>query len=402
MKKLSILAALAAVAMTSCLKGQETADPNPEVKIVVKINGGEQTRAEGVAAGTALMPAISNPGMHWIYILDDANTVLHSEELDVTASQSTEGQEISGGDKFPIASKVYILANIPDNLSNGTSSITPAGLSDWNQIQAAQSAIVYGATMAAGRNVDYEHPAMANESGAAASLNPYDDYDANGNPTTAEANVGITPLYARIELAGVKGDKFVENFNVEAVYLDNYYSAFTMTGVGVGQLNKAGQQITFPADWFGDVYSTPLPATTGDRTTGTGVVAPTTGTDSRWVYHVGPGEFANFIVKLSGVTVFPADSSDPTTPDASAVAVTPISDSDENGNWWITTTGYTGENSTFKFQRGYIYEVSPIVFSGAGEGAVLADTPNPVGVSITAKVTVKPWNTYQITPKEIK
>jgi hypothetical protein len=380
MKKILLFAAAAAMAFTSCIEGGGTVIPEGETTITVKIAGlhNVETRAiESPASDNTSTPLLNAASVKngWVYVLDPNGNVVGNEELEIP--QPDAGQEIEDGRTFDKSSVVYILANYPANLTNALGeSVTPASLTTLEAIKAAQAQIVYDATTPANsHNTNYLEPAMANVDGVPSEL----EAPQGG---TATAQVTIAPLFARVELAGLTGTGAqLYNYEVAGVYLDNYYSAFSMSGEGVGEKHSAGNEDNFPAGWIGDVYTTPV------ASNGKGY---TPGTNQVWAYHAGAATLVpNFIVKLVNVNYYAyTDQSHTTLEDELTKDENPL---------YLYVRGFTksGADFTGPFETGKIYKIGKISFLYEN----LTVTINPNLVSVTAEVEVKDWEIVNLVPK---
>lgn len=361
MKKHFLLAATAAMALiVSCMP--ETSDDG-KASITVKIAGSSSQTRLPEAPATDLAPTINPGGTHYVYVLT-SGTVVHSEPLTVTE----EGQEqaLAGGEKrFDRNSSVYILANIPENVTG-----TPSSYGSMSAISEAVSAISY---LSGGEaNLDYTQPAMGNATGTAAQIG---QADISG---VATVEVALSPLFSRVELQGIIGGPWVKSFTVKGVYLDDYYSSYSMTGAG-SVLNSLGQASTIPDSQFGDQVADG----NGAWEVGNGPV--TAAEDKVWAYHVGAGSLVRIIVALDDVIIYKGkdDGDGNTIPDTTQME-------DQVDGKFVTVTGYSRPNFT-TFERGYIYSVSPITFDQVGE-------INDDMVAITAEVSVKKWVKVSLDP----
>ncbi len=236
MKKLFFAAAAAAMVMgVSCT---ESTPDNGNASITVRISGpSSSTRAIETPADENPAPMIDENGTHFVYVIS-GGTIVHSEPL--TAITEGSVQPLAGGAKqFSPNSQVYILANIPANTTGGN----PANFGSMTSIENAVSAISYAPGDS--HNTSYEYPAMGNYKGIAAAI---------GSPNesgVATAAVSLEPLFARVELQGIEGGEWIKSFTVKNVYIDEYYSSFSMTGEG-SVIHSMGQAATIPADQFGN------------------------------------------------------------------------------------------------------------------------------------------------------
>ncbi len=349
MKKLFLAtAALAAMISVSCVAEKPIANDGEKVSITVKLAGANgTTRADEAAADPAQAPSITGG---YIYVLDN-NTVLKAEAIPSGASTVT----IDGGNKvYPQSASVYVIANVPANVSGASS------FGSMTDIQNAVSAISYAG---AGINTDYETPAMANVGGAV----PVGTPDGNMNTTVS---VNISPLFARVEIKGLEGgtdaqgQTWIKSFKLANVYLDNYYSSFSMTGAG-SDLHFAGTNTTTLSGQFGDPVTMAAAANT---------IAPTNGV---WAYHVGPGSLVHVVFKLSEFTAWDEVSGAPSSTADSTIS-TPT---------YLTVDSYS--QSITSFERGKIYTINPVKFSLRGQAT---SQPNPTTVGITATITVTNWD----------
>lgn len=370
MKNLFLSAALAALLWGVSCSTSETV-PVGKASITVKITSpSAATRAveDPADALTPVTPDITPGGTHYVYVVE-GGTVVHAEPLTEEAEGAT-GQALKAGAKdFAPDAGVYVLVNIPDNI------IAPGGLNTMTEIAGAISEIVYTGDPGTEHNTSYKYPAMGNYDGLAKQI---DEADADTGVATVE--VEISPLFARVELQGIKGGKWIKSFKVKNVWIDDYFSSFSMTGAGsvmnsMGQKYETAAQI--PAGWFGD----PVAELPWDRDTSTDPIVPET--DKVWAYHVGAGSLVRIIVELSDVYRFPADGSDPESPDTGAPATI------VTGPTFVTVTGYA--QNLDSFQRGHIYSVRPIEFNNVGP-------INDDMVAITANVEILNWVYRELDP----
>ncbi len=377
MKKLFLTAALAAMAMVSCDKGP-AASSEGDTRVVVKISGAQpSTRMTGTAATTSTAPALDAA---YVYVLDTDGDVVWKEDLDVLAAQGA-GHMIGDGERFSPDVRIFVIGNYP------LPDVVPANLNSWTDIQ--------NATTLAANNVNYLRPAMSNYNTDTKSSVPV-NIIANADEGTATVNVPISPLYSRIELHQVKGGAHVVSFDVAAVYLNNYYPKFTMTGVGKEKYEHVDGSTNFTGV-LGDVGPWVATATT-PNTANTAIAKPDA--TKVWAYHTGAGSVATFIVKLTDIKILevltPASDENPEEELATEPS-TPIDPEtgDEMIEAYIAVTGYKNL-STNGFERGMIYTISSLEF----DHAQLSVTPplDPL-VTIEANVTITPWGTKTLDPE---
>ena len=357
MKKLFFaVAAIAAMISVSCVTERPTpVTKDGKVSITVSIPGfGSSTRMAQTPAST-MTPAFKTGGTHYVYVLD-GEAVIYSEALTTGGKITLKG--IGGvAESFPKGAEVYVLANIPADIAS------PDKLGSMTDITNAVSAI---SASAGGANTDYEHPAMGNVTGAAAKIG-----EANAS-NVASVSVPISPLYARVEIKGIKGSEWISAFTLANVYIDNYYSSFSMIGKG-SVLNNAGTSTSILSKQFGD-------AVTGGNWTAPSATPVTAGGSNVWAYHVGPGTLVKVIFELSSYSAYPAQVSDATKPNTAGAVTT------KSATTYVTIGGYS--QAITSFERGKIYTISPVTFSKTGQAN---DEPNSNLVSIEADITVTNW-----------
>ncbi len=377
MKKLFLIAAAAAMVMVSCDKGPGTGSSEGDTRVVVKISGAQpSTRMVGGAAASNLTPTLETA---YVYVIGTDDAVVFGEDL-VVGDATGAGHMIGDGMLFSPDVRIFILGNWP-------SDVIPANLNSLADIEAKTSAV--------SNNVNYLKPAMSNYNTATKSSAPVAivaDVDAG----TATVTVPISPLYSRLELGQIKGGAHVVSFKVAGVYVNNYYSDFTMTGVGKNIYNHVDGSTDFTGV-MGDTAGWVAPASS-PNTPDTAIAKP--GATSVWAYHVGAGSAATFIIKMTDILILevvkPADENG----DGEELATVPTTpkkpgSTDDMTEAYITVTGYS-DLSTGVFERGMIYTVTSLEF----DHVQLAETP-PVDplVTIEAKVTINPWGTKTITPE---
>jgi hypothetical protein len=362
MKKLFLMAAAAATLFASCAK-EETGVNTPAEKgtLTIRISGAasEGTRAVGAPGVTGQLATMTNG---YVFLIDQLGAVIGTPTtLDPAQAVSGSGQVIPG---VPSDARVYILGNTPADVRAEISNINTLA-----KLQAAASAITATA------NADYKSPAMANENGTPVQAEP------TATDGQFEASVTVRPLYSRIELTEVKGGPSIVSFKVAGVYLDKYYSSFTMGGgVVAADLHEQGQDDDFTGIFGNNAGWT----ATGTASTGiNGAMVATAGGTDVWNYHVGPGGKPVFIIHLTeieymkdyGVTADPRYVKEPL------------------GERYLTVTGYN-ETLANGFARGKIYKVGAITFNETQTGI----TPNPTNVDLTVDVTVEDWIPENLTP----
>lgn len=355
MKNFWVIAIVVITMVFSSCTSDNNGTESKEKTLILKLdlNGGTSgtrlTEAPGATGKLTL-----NDG--YIYVINNAGAVSKGVALDVTAATSPTGQTIA--EKVPSDSRVYILGNIP-------STLTPSSLTTLDQIRA------HVETISASTHNDYTKAMMANHDGQAVLLN-------STSATTAEAYVQLSPLYARMELAKVQGDTNVVSFTVTGLFVDSYYSAFTLAGASSGAVWTQNSKTDFTGN-IGDSGNWPSVSNssgTGANAPNNAIAVPATG--QSWVYHMAGDGLPRFIVRVTNIVYNDASGKQQT-----------ISDTR-----YITVTGYSGSNAPTKFERGKIYQIESLLLQV--DKAAL--TPNPTDVTMTVKAKVVDWVPTQTTP----
>ena len=342
MKKTCLLAALAAMALTSCMKDGGKGDP---ARLTIKLAGvvSSETRAVDGPALTA-KGTITLTNGH-IFIIDTGGAVTDNEPLNVT-------QASNGGQTFPrevpVNSRVFILGNIPS-----ADQTAVAALTSLTAINAFPSDIA--------SQSNYKKVVLSNSNGAPA--------DITVSGATATAEVSIKPVIARVELESIKSTTDITAFTVEGVYLDGYYPSFTYGGSRDGAKFTQGSSTTFTGigdrgPWTATGTSPDLTAKPTDNAATADVV------EDRWAHNVAADALPMFIIHLTGVGN-----------NASPSVTT-------SGDQYLTMSKYNGLGAgVTTFERGKIYRLSDLTFSTEN----LDVKPNASGLTLTATVEIDEW-----------
>ncbi len=363
--KFLAVAAMAALALSGCTK-EINGQNDGEARLIIQLAGLQPaTRAVEAAGATGQLTLVNGH----IFVINAQGEVIDNAALDVAEANVTQGD----GQEFPRAvpsdSKVYILGNIP-------SDVTVSDLTTFELIQEAESAITATA------NADFKKAALANSDGVAKALGT--PTEVNGE-LTATVAVSLSPLFSRLELAQITGGGDITSFKVAGVYLDNYYPSFNLVGGGAGTIWAQGTSETFTGNiGVGNIVLTAQQIADGEvgLASAAKVVKPAGGV---WAHHIGAGSVPRMIVHLKDV-VYRFD----TTPDGPSRTYVQRTLPQS----YITVTGYdemTGENT---FERGKIYQVANLTFN-VSDGS---NSPNPTDVELTVSVTMLDWVVTGLTP----
>ena len=346
MKKILFMSiALAAVGFASCAKDSKNSESDATKKMTIRLEGVLLQNSRMIEAPGQTGKLVLNDG--YIYVINSAGSIVQSVKLDVAAATSATGQQLA----TPVSSdsRVYILGNIP-------STITPTSFTTWEQMEATVVSI-----STAGQT-DYTKAMLANSDGQPKMVS-------TTSATTATVDIQLSPLYSRLELAEVEGGANVVSFTVTGVFVDRYYSSFTLAGKSSGPVwNQASK-----TDFTGNIGDSGSWASTG--AVGSAVAVP--GTGQSWVYHMAADDLPRFIVRLERVVYNDANGQPQTL----------------QGVQYITVTGYSG-TAPAKFERGKIYQVAAVTLDPSKTSLV----PNPTNVVMTVTAKVVDWVPTALTP----
>ena len=351
MKKILLMAiATTAVVFASCKQDIDSDNALGQTlatqELVIKLDLGEESAASRMTTAPGATGQLKLNDGH-IFVINNTGSVTQHVVLDVAAATSATGQTLT----TPAASdsRIYILGNIP-------STLTPGSISTYDQLRTT----VVNITTAG--QTDYTKALLANSDGQAVMVT-------SSGTGTATVTVPISPLYSRLELAQVSGGPNIVSFNVTGVFVDRYYSSFTLTGASSGALTNQTQR----SDFTGNIGDTGNWASTGAA----GSAVAVAGSGLSWTYHMAADDLPRFIIRLANVVYNDSQGQQHTL----------------EGTRYITVTGYSG-NAPTKFERGKIYQIATITFNETNA----ALTPNPTNVTMNVKTQVVDWVPTPLTP----
>lgn len=367
MKKIlfTTIGALAiAFTLSACTKN-ETSEPDNEFqRINVRINGVQRASTRMIEAAAAQGQLVLSDGH--IFVINAMGSIVYSVALDVNAATTAPGQTIT----TPVSSdsRIYVLGNIPSSL-------------DVSQFTTIEQLRNHQMLLSHSEQTNYKSAMLANDTGSPASINKIE------GTSTATATVTISPLFSRIELAQVNGSANVEKFEVTGVFVDEYYSSFTLAGAGAGPILNQSVSTDFTGN-IGDAAVWPSTVELGNA-------IATPGGTSVWAYHVASAGIPRLIVRLNHIYI---------DDDGDGASGTPTVMLDNNGDGegvrYVTVTGYIGDTAPTVFQRGKFYQVQSITVNASDDDTNnIGQEPNPTAVTVTAQVNVTDWAPVILTPE---
>jgi hypothetical protein len=344
---------------------------NTEVYLTIKIAGATESRA--IEA-----PGSSNPGTiqlqtGHIFVLSAADNVIQQVPLNVAAATGA-GQVL--GTKVAASSTVFVVGNVPAGVAETWTTLAQIR----NAVQAIQT------------QDQYQRAALANVASTPAVIG---NVTGTGDNKTATATVNINPVISRIELSQIRAKETskITKFTVTGVFVDDYHPEFTWGGSFAGTMFEHGVGQIRPTDgylglarmhdrgtWIGDIEHPTRPLAAFPAAVG--------GESRFWAYNVAAGALPRLIIRLEGIEFTEDDVDDEGNP----IIYTLKPNTDQEGVYYLTITGYTGVNT---FKRGVIYRI------GGEDGDVNAGIifdeddltvhPNPDVVTLTVEVKINQW-----------
>lgn len=369
MKKIKIFTmAVAAllIGLTSCSKEESNGVDAGDAKNITVLfdNGNANSRAIDSPASDGTTKTTFAKGQ---LIFANAGVVTDTYEIvstatDLTAKKINIGEITTGyGVTFfdMKASDVYVLGNMSFATtivtgSHITNDLLKTMLDETHLTNGLyQNAVLYGTS----KVIE-----------AAVTANPN-----TGAPSDYYANVTIAPLAARIEIEEIKETTGAYTFEVEAIYINNYYENMTIGGVGSNMKTHIAGGFT-TANYLGatstfhDILQ--LTPAAGSFTPATGKV---------WAYQMFPAENAttgddnlpHIVVHMKNLKKGSFDIFD---------------------NYYITIATY---GTTKKIEKGKVYTISSISFDASKHGDII---PESSLIDIDVAISVAAWEPAILVP----
>lgn len=377
MKKI-LLIALAATTLLSCSKENNSDVPDSTGTKNVSLSIARMTtKAVGDPDVADKTYTAVEDGVIYFFDKDGAKVytrILTSDEINALSSDDHKDAVIVVAVPQS-ATSIVMIANYKASTSNEYSKITETTKTGISQI-----AIAVGTQISTGVG-------KVILSGEATIV----DVDANATPPTAAADITITPIVSRLEIAGIaakqvtKGDLAVgeiNSFRLLGVFIPNYYATgYVVGGAGQGSLVKPttvddydGTTVPFDAklfDYRAGGYTLPLE----DKTS--------------FAYHTFPASgvanLPNIVLKVDNVTYNNGVATDASYENGSVQYITVV-------DYW--TEADKGGTKVLNFNAATIYRINSLLFGLENLG------PNPFtqNKTVTVTVTVKEWTLQEIFP----
>ncbi len=395
MKKLQIFAlvAIMAIGLGSCTTGSDGPEKGT-ARLTIQLSGVKAaTRAIETGAVTGQLAITGAQSL--IFVADAGGTIIHRENIDPAEAivagpgyTDGEGQELEG--EFALGSLVYIVANIPDNDYDEVEALTTI-----DAVKAAFSAI--------STQEGYTTPAMANEDGEEATV-----IAANVVGEAATIRISISPLIARLELAGIQAldeardgsgggtndfGNVITGFDVTGVYIGDYFPNFDYTAavpdsdvlVSLSDAVDAASDAAALAGVFTgwESYMKNETSVSADAQ----LLAQPDGGEV-WAYNLVASGTPHIVIRIDNITY-----------DNSAGVASTLT-----GPRYLTVTGYTNVATAAEddaFERGQVHRVGKVTAGDSnfkfGYGD-LSSVPYEDAYKLTVQVEVVDWSITDYTP----
>lgn len=391
-----LIAALLLVGFSSC-SSDDVANTTPGVEesgtktVFLQINNGPTTYAEG-ATQSAGAVSFKNGDLYFVtaagaimkhYTITDAATDIANtvpgkniKMSDIVKPNLGEGISISG---LPgNITQVYIVGNYTT-----TATTTVPALNTSGSIKGINKHVLKVENQGAFDLVNlYGTAPLVQKDGGVAGI----DFT---------ASVELKPTVSRIELTELKGDMNIVSFEVEGVFVDNYYSEGNVDGTVVGGSIKDWKDASSSANgvfsnntegFYPDVlkptiydwYDTPFGSTI-DVADNKPSTKPALGV---WGYNLFAqggtvSAVPRIVIRLKNVKAKPE---------------TGVTFSDPQ---FLTIKGFTnGSTAVTKLEPGHIYKIDPVVFHGVDLGTV----PNMKPINVNVNITLAHWVVTSLKP----
>ncbi|MDR0334124.1 MAG: hypothetical protein LBI15_11780 [Dysgonamonadaceae bacterium] len=386
--KTKFFMAILAVAMIFSACNTENEIDNGEKSLTIRVSKVESRAIQaptnpGAVHGDNIATAITTGT---IFLIAPNGSVTQRVALNLSGGSNDAngtGQVINN---VPSNTRVFIVGNVPAAANTQLQAATT-----WTAIQTVVTAV----TDITG--LMYTDAPLANASGVPNSPLPAG--------TDLVAEVGISPVYARLELFNVTGGDFVynttnatriTNFNVVGIYVDEYLPNFNYIGGGTGVMNEINQdRIADPAysgSWTGLNDVTDGPWAGVGSTTVRPVAAPASG--NVWAYNLAAGARSRLVIAVRDIT-YSVTSNYGT--DGSTATWTAGSNSLNDGVIrYLTIGSYNGAGNN-PFTRAIVYRIAPGALTFNTNQ--VHDDPNPITSNLTVTIDLLPWTVNLLTPE---
>ena len=344
-------ALVAVVALAGCTKNENVA--TEDASVFVKISSGVDTKAIGDAIGTK--PYVFTDGyMFFVGGGTITKRIVIGASGDFTVAQLQSGQTIT----VPSSStEVYVVGNIP------TTGVTMPGAGPISAVQALL--------------ISVQSQADASVTGDKVTLY------GKGNIGSGSANVTVTPITARIEIAQISAGGAITSYKVAGIFVNHYYPNSKLDGtIGGSLVNNADDVAKYVGN--GTAYPSTLPLydyNASGLPAMTSLVCAPTPAGKFWYYNV----------------MAPSDAPDAAVPHI-VIRLTDVVAGGYNypNPQFITIKAFKdGSNTALtKLTAGHAYKLLNVPFTESD----LTDKPETATIDVSVSITINNWITDTVTP----
>ena len=367
MKKILLAAVAALFAFTSCNKDvSDDVFSNETKSVYVKISGGAETRAVSEAIGTK--PVAFNGGFI-IFTNGTAITktfTIGTGATDIAVADLKAGTTLAGIPDY--STNVYVFGNVPSSITINTA----GSISDIQEMVVTAQA-------------------QADKTTGVDNIGLYGTGGITLSGSVHSATFAVKPIGARVELTDLTASGSITGFQIDGIYINNYYPNSTLDGkiedaiVNNGDVvaRYVGGSTAYPSALTPALYD--YAASGGIGVLNNKVYSPTATASDIWAYNV----------------LAPSDVPAAATDNAPHVIVRLSNITTNNGivfttDQFLTIRLKSGAAILAKLEAGKAYNFASgaIVFNETN----LTEKPEIKTMEVECEITLADWTTVPVTP----
>jgi len=380
MKKLCVtLMALVAVFLVSCSTETDIIEENDGGKdVTLTISTSPLTKSLDDTQVGKKAPIDAGKELI-VYFMDattpSAKTVASYKLTDtqITAIQTGTGVTFTNLD--PSVVSVYVVANVPSTHSDNSDALPATAPGTTLTAINATVMNIYDQ-----QTTDAASVVLANTSKTVVGLTDLNTTASNGNKNY-EADITLTPIVSRIQIAKISKDGTISSFDLAGIYIDNFYQEMTIGGALTTPIKAAVGKVT---DFNLSTTAAPTPYKENGQLFDE-VKSPLTTLD------LAPSG------KVYGYQFFPTSTGLSTVPYIilKLTNVVGTTRTFPNSAYYVAVKAYKDGSTSFaSFEPGKIYTIANIPVS---ENNLVTD-PTQNLINVTVNVTIAPWSEKALNP----
>lgn len=316
-----------------------------------------------------------------VYFMDALSNTVSSYKLTTDQITAISGTGLKFTNLDPSVKSVYVVANVPSTHSDNSVATLPA-TAPGTALTAINTTVM---NIYDQQKPNAESVVLANTSKAVVGIGSTTGNASNGNAQFT-ATVVLTPIVSRIQIAKVSPDATITSFDLEGIYIDNFYQNMSIGGeLTIPIKAAAGESAKFKLSVEGAV--TPYKANGSLFNEGADMEKD-------------PGKVTSELlkpVKVYGYQFFPTSTGLSTVPYI-ILKITKVVGKTRtfpNSAYYVAVKAYKdGSNSFTTFDPGKIYTIANIIVS---ENNIVTD-PTQSLINVTVNVTIAPWSEKALNP----